>query len=180
MALKKPKPPKKPRKPRAPKKASPAGGSGAGSGGAETDRNEKGQFVKGNAHQFKPGESGNPGGSSQKQMLSMAYKAVLGEQMPKSLKDYIAERIMKGVTVAEIMGWAMAREVMDGNVSAAAEIRKATEGDKTTTIGVDLTRLTDDQVQRIANGEDPAIVLGAAPGDGGAGTAPEAEDGSGR
>ena len=42
------------------------------------------------------------------------------------------------------------------------------------TADIDLSKLTDDQLQRIANGENPADVI-ANPGEGGSGTPPETE-----
>ena len=154
--------------------------SAVGSAGSSAKPPRGKPFEKGNPHRFKPGQSGNPAGQSKKAVLSEAYLNVLTEQMPKKLSDYIAQRIDEGVSVAEIISWAMAREIMGGNVAAATEMRKATEGDKQTAVTVDLTRCTDEQLQRIRAGEDPATVLGATAGGSGDGTPPPGASDSGR
>lgn len=46
--------------------------------------------------------------------------------------------------------------------------RRSIYGDRSTNLNLDMSRLTTQQLERIANGEDPAIVL-ATPGDGRAG-----------
>ena len=67
-------------------------------------------------HQFKPGQSGNPGGRPR--LLTEAYK--------EWLEEVDAEGITNARRVANAIGGAGAK----GNVSAAGEIRKATEGER--------------------------------------------------
>lgn len=70
-------------------------------------------------HQFKPGQSGNPGGRPK--LLGEAYKAKLARVVPGD---------SEGRTYAEVMADAVSLEVIRGNVQAAKEIRSATEGDR--------------------------------------------------
>jgi hypothetical protein len=88
-----------------------------------------------------------------------------------SYKDWLAAENDEGVTNAAGLAMAVGKKALKGDIGAARELRQATEGDKFT---FDLSKLTDEQLQRLAAGEDPRTVLAAA-GPGGAGAAP-AED----
>lgn len=88
----------------------------------------KGQFSHGNKWRWPKGVSGNPGGRPA--TLSGAYKAWL--ELPYA-KD-------PSMTNAQAIAAAQGEWALDGDASAAREIRQATEGDKTTntsTINVD-------------------------------------------
>ncbi len=88
----------------------------------------KGQFAHGNKWRWPKGVSGNPGGRPA--TLSGAYKAWL--ELPYA-KD-------PSMTNAQAIAAAQGEWALDGDASAAREIRQATEGDKTTntsTINVD-------------------------------------------
>ena len=104
-------------------------------------------FEKGNSYRWKPGQSGNPTGSSRKQILSDAYRDMLAQPMPVNLKEHIAEMIADGATVAEIIAWATASGALKGNIGAVAEIRRATEGSKVVTENAELT--DEERVDRI-------------------------------
>lgn len=67
--------------------------------------------------QWKPGQSGNPGGRV-KNPLSNAYRLRLEEIEPKTGKTY-----------AQLIAIAVASEAMKGKIEAAKELRQATEGD---------------------------------------------------
>lgn len=67
------------------------------------------------AHKFAPGQSGNPSGRPK----------LLGE----SYREWLAKLNTNGMTNAEAVALAMGIEAMKGDVSAAREIRAATEGD---------------------------------------------------
>ena len=71
-------------------------------------------------YQFKPGQSGNPGGRPK--LLSGAYKAMLAEVNPKD---------PEGRTNAELIAMFARVEAFKGDIGAMREIRSATEGDKT-------------------------------------------------
>lgn len=58
------------------------------------------------------------------------------------MKDIIAQMIVEGAPVAEIIAWAMASGAIKGNVQASTELRKATE---TGQAGIIEPELTDEQ-----------------------------------
>jgi len=70
-------------------------------------------------YQFKPGQSGNPGGRPK--LLGDAYRAQLAKPVPGD---------PEGRTYAEAIAQAMAIESFKGNVPAAREVRSATEGER--------------------------------------------------
>ena len=72
-------------------------------------------------------------------------------------------------TNTELIANAALVAALGGDVSAMREIRAATEGEKTTTLNIDVANLTDEQLERIARGEDARIVIASA-GAGGTGT----------
>jgi len=113
-------------------------------------------FQPGNPWRIKPGEIRNPGGRPK--LISEAYREWL---------EFVDE---DGVSNAAKLAMAQGTKAVKGDTPAAREIRQTTEGDKLT---LDLSRLTDDQLARLARGEDVRSVL-ANPGDGGAGAAPPA------
>jgi hypothetical protein len=117
-------------------------------------------FQPGNPWRIPPGQTLNPGGRPK--LLSESYR------------EWLAAENDQGITNAAGGAIALGKKVLKGDVSAIREMRQATEGDKFT---FDLSKLTDEQLERIANGEDPRAVLGAA-GAGPAGAAPPAEPGA--
>lgn len=108
-------------------------------------------------HQFKPGQSGNPGGRPKG--LSAAYKLRLDEVEPKTGKTY-----------AELIAIAVTAEAMKGKIEAAKELRQATEGDTLNlpTRPKSAEELTDDELAAIAAGD------ASGSGDGAAETPPRA------
>lgn len=72
-------------------------------------------------HKFPPGVSGNPGGRPK----------VLGE----AYREWLAKVNNDGVTNAERVAETMGRRAMLGDVSAAREMRAATEGEKNEVVG---------------------------------------------
>lgn len=114
-------------------------------------------FQSGNPWAIKKGEVRNPGGRPK--LLSHAYM------------DWLKAENEQGVTNASGVALALGNRAVDGDISAARELRQTTEGDKFT---FDLTKATDDQLKRIIDGEDPRIVL-ANPGESGDGT-PQPEE----
>jgi hypothetical protein len=69
--------------------------------------------------QFKPGESGNPAGSSKARKLSAAYAAILETLMPGDPQRR---------TYAELIALGVAREAIKGKIQAAVEMADRTEG----------------------------------------------------
>lgn len=86
-------------------------------------------------YQFRPGQSGNPGGRPKS--LSGAYKKFL-----ESVND---EDPLKR-TNAELIALALGLQALDGNVQAAREMRAATEGERIRT-------WRDDVIDLLRNGE---------------------------
>lgn len=155
------------------KSAKPKAGPKRRSGAQNSAKRKKAQrgtgrpFQPGNPWRIPPGETLNPGGR------------------PKLLKHAFLEWLEaendQGLTNAAGVAMALGRKALQGQVAAAREIRRATEGD---TFKFDLAQLTDEQLERLANGEDPGAVVGAA-SQSGAGAAPAegdgpAQDGAGR
>ena len=101
-------------------------------------------FKPGNPWRIKPGEVRNPGGRPR--LLSDAYR------------EWLAAENEQGVTNAANVAVTIGTRAMIGDVQSAKELRQATEGDKFT---FDLNKLTDEQLSRIAAGEDPRVVLAA-------------------
>lgn len=100
------------------------------------------KFKPGNPYRIKPGQVLNPGGKPK--LLSEAYRQWL---------ECVDE---DGVSNAAKVAAAMGTNAAIGEVQAAKELRQATEGDKIT---YDVEQLTDEQLQRVARGEDIRIVL---------------------
>jgi hypothetical protein len=114
-------------------------------------------FQPGNPWAIKKGEVRNPGGRPK--LLSHAYL------------DWLKSENDDGVTNASGVALALGQKAVEGDISAARELRQTTEGDK---FVFDLTKASDDQLKRIIDGEDPRIVL-TDTGEGGTGT-PQAEE----
>ncbi len=55
---------------------------------------------------------------------------MLGRPMPRDLKSAVEQAIDRGDPIADIIALVMASHIIKGNVPAAVEMRKATEGDK--------------------------------------------------
>jgi uncharacterized protein DUF5681 len=111
-------------------------------------------FQPGHKWRWPKGVSGNPGGEPRG--ISKAYAAWLELACDENLS----------ITNAQAIALAMGENAIHGNTFSAKEIRQATEGDKS--FNFDLSKATNEQLERIANGEDPAHVL-ASQGEGGAG-----------
>ncbi len=105
-------------------------------------------FEKGNKHRFPPGQSGNPDGRPK--LLTGAYTAMLAEVDPKT-------GLNRAQQLAEA-GYVRALSIESGGTAAAREIRQATEGD-TINHKFDVSQLSDEQLRRLADGDDPAVVL---------------------
>lgn len=71
------------------------------------------------AHQFKKGESGNPSGRPK--LIGIAYKELLAQVNPATGKTHAQE-------IAEAQARAAKMSMLPHSVSAAKEIRQATEG----------------------------------------------------
>lgn len=100
----------------------------------ERQHDSAGRFKPGNPWRFKPGQSGNPGGRAR----------LLGQ----SLRDWLAapSAIDPRRHNADVLAERMVREAINGNVRAAIEIRKATEGD--------LYRYSDAELIDMLQGDD--------------------------
>lgn len=100
-----------------------------------------------NLRPFKKGQSGNPGG--QPVLASGAYAEWLA---------MVNEVDPHGRTNAQLMAAGQGLAAIGGNTGAAREIRQATEGD-TVNYKFDVSQLTDEQLRRLADGDDPAAIL---------------------
>jgi hypothetical protein len=79
---------------------------------------------------WQPGQSGNPAGRSRRQIFQEAYDHVLLAATPQNLKEHIDKLIEQGAPLIHVVAYAMAAQIIKGNVLAAIEMRKATDGDK--------------------------------------------------
>lgn len=105
--------------------------------------NAKGNLASIKAHQWKKGQSGNPGGRPKKPttILSEAYREKLAEVAPGDVRTY-----------AQVIASSMIIGALSGNAKIAAELRRATEGDK-------LEVSTDWRAILNRNGIDPAEMI---------------------
>jgi len=108
-------------------------------------------------YQFKPGESGNPGGRPK--LLSDAYRAQLAKPMPGDAE---------GRTYAEVIAWGMALAASKDNVPAAREMRQATEGERIRTWRDDVIDLLrkgeitpDDVIAEFGSDEAQPLIVAA-------------------
>jgi hypothetical protein len=86
-------------------------------------------FKKGERHafQFKPGQSGNPGGKPKiHQRMGVAYAAILAEAVPDEVA--LAAGIPLGSTWAMAIARGIVARAARGDVRAAREVREVTEG----------------------------------------------------
>jgi hypothetical protein len=81
---------------------------------------------KGAPHRFKPGMSGNPGGRPKKRPISERYEELAELELPK--KDRIKHGLPEGATYGDALAIVMFKSALEGNPSAAREIREAIEG----------------------------------------------------
>ena len=95
----------------------------------------------------------SPNPSGRPKLLGESYKAMLAR---------VNEKDADKRTNAELIANAALVAALGGDVSAMREIRSATEGEKTTTLNIDVANLTDEQLERIARGEDARIVIASA------------------
>lgn len=118
-------------------------------------------FKPGNPWAIKKGETRNPGGRPK--LLSEAYKAAL------------AATDDKGITNAAKVAMVVVEEALENRrLDAAKELRQGTEGERLT---IDVSKLTEEQLERLARGEDLHSVTAA--GSGGAGAEAQAESEAG-
>jgi Family of unknown function (DUF5681) len=104
----------------------------------------------GKATQFKPGQSGNPGGRPRVKMLSEAYKAVL---------EHDCRTPFKPITHAEAIAEKLVKEAEKGKVTAAAEIADRVEGKPRQAFDVKLS-IMDELAERIEKGRKRLKSLG--------------------
>jgi hypothetical protein len=57
---------------------------------------------------------------------------MLAQPFPADAEKMLGEMISKGASVAEVLAMMMVRHTVRGSVSAAVELRRATEGDNVT------------------------------------------------
>lgn len=97
-------------------------------------------FVSGNPWRFPLGKSPNPGG--RKRLLDAHVESLA------------AVDSSTGKTVAQLVSEKMCELAVAGDISAARELRQATEGDKMVfTQKHDVREMSDDDLSSIANGE---------------------------
>ena len=101
-------------------------------------RSSKAEHLK--PHQFKKGQSGNPGGRPKSKILSEAYKKILETPISKS-KD--------AKTYAEVIAEALAKAARKGGVQSASEMADRTEGKPRQAYEVKLS-IFDELSERIA------------------------------
>ena len=75
---------------------------------------------------WKPGQSGNPSGRPKKRPLSSAYLEFAQRRLPEKLRRSLG--LPEDATFAEALSEALFRSAINGSVSAARELREATEG----------------------------------------------------
>ena len=78
------------------------------------------------AAQWKPGQSGNPGGRAKRKPLTDAYAAVLDRTIPPDMARSL--HLPESATYAEVIAMSLLREAVKGKVNAAAELADRTEG----------------------------------------------------
>lgn len=91
-------------------------------------------------HQFKPGQSGNPGGRPKKKAVTEAYERIISD--PK-----VAQAIAQGII----------RAARKGNVRAAAEIADRVEGKVSQDVNLNLVddrKIAEEARKRVEEGED--------------------------
>ena len=103
----------------------------------------------GEATQFKPGRSGNPGGRPKKTPLADAYRELLNKPAPddpsgRSYAEAIAEQLAKKALSGDIPA---AREIAD---RAEGKARRATEVSGPDGRALELQNMTDEQLDRRA------------------------------
>src|SRR5207253_6863743 len=76
--------------------------------------------------QWKPGQSGNPGGRPKKKPITERYAANLEETVPEAHR--ISLKLRKGATWADAMTMALLLLAARGNIQAAKEITDRVEG----------------------------------------------------
>lgn len=100
-------------------------------------------FTKGNPYRIQAGTILNPGGRPRR--LSEAYA------------DWLRSTDENGIPNANKVAFVVGAEALKANDKAYKEMRQATEGDKV--LNYNLDAATDEQLERIANGEHPNTVL---------------------
>jgi|SRR5580698_8973241 hypothetical protein len=75
---------------------------------------------------WKPGESGNPSGRPKKRLLSEVYGEHAELPLPEKLRLKLG--LWEGATFADALTRGLFLSALDGNPSAARELREATEG----------------------------------------------------
>lgn len=121
--------------------------AGRPKGSRPTGRQVQTLFRAGNPWAWRKGQSGNPGGRPRR--LVDAYREI------------IAFVDADGIANADRIAKALLELALSGDVAAAHELRVGSEG---TRLMIDLSRLSDDQLQRLARGEHMLSVLSATAG----------------
>jgi hypothetical protein len=93
-------------------------------------------FEKGNAHAFKRGQSGNPGGRPKSTKLTEALLAKLGERA-SAISD---------MTFAEFIAQALITQALKGDIRAIAEIFDRSEGKPRQAVTLELTSRAAEQM----------------------------------
>lgn len=125
-------------------------------------------FSKGNKWAFKPGQSGNPAGRPKFTTVSEALRKLLEEE------------IRKGKTGAELLAEELCNIATSGRsdirIRAIHEIIDRVEGRPKQELEIDVTKLSDAELDQVAAGKKPsnASSVGSASGSGGTG-APSTE-----
>jgi Family of unknown function (DUF5681) len=108
-------------------------------------RDTTGRFVK--------GQSGNPGGRPRGLVKKIREETEDGED----LADFLL-RVFRG----EVDGVKLKDRIEAATWLADRGFGRPVQAMNIETFEIDLTRLTDEQLERIARGEHPAVVIGAA------------------
>jgi hypothetical protein len=80
------------------------------------------------AHRFKPGQSGNPGGRPKKQPVTKAYEALAEKKLPEKIRALLVRSGFDGETWAEAWAFGAGVKAAKGDTSALKEITDRLEG----------------------------------------------------
>jgi hypothetical protein len=80
------------------------------------------------AHRFKPGQSGNPGGRPKKKPVTKAYEALAEKKIPEKIRALLVHSGFDGETWAEAWAFGTSVKAAKGDTSALKEITDRLEG----------------------------------------------------